>query len=186
MKLRKKYIREYRIWKNMRARCNAPCLSHLTYQIKGIKCCRRWNSFEHFLSDMGPCPENYTLDRIDNNGNYEPSNCRWASITTQSNNRGEFNLVYSYKGENHTLKEWCKLLNLNYQTIYCRIQKGLSFLEAIKYIDPRDAKIWWEGKEYTKQELCNMFNIPIQNFYDRKRKGWPLEKILKTPVIHKI
>ena len=187
MKLKKKYPREYRIWKNMRSRCNAPCNKHLSYQIKGIKCCRRWNSFEHFLSDMGPCPENYSLDRIDNNGNYEPSNCRWTSVITQTNNRGEFNLVYSYKGENHTLKEWCRILELKYTTIYNRIfRTGMSFEDAITYIDPRDAKIWWEGKEYTKKELCEIHNIPLVNFYDRHHKGWSLHKILTTPVVHKI
>lgn len=187
MKLRKKYIKEYRIWKNMRARCNAPCNKNLSYQIKGIKCCRRWNSFEHFLSDMGECPEGYSLDRIDNDGNYEPSNCRWTNQTVQSNNRGDFNLIFNYKGENHTLKEWSRILNINYHTLYDRIYKlNLSFLDAIKYVDPRDAKIWWNGKEYTKKELCEIYNIPLCNFYDRKRKGWSLYKILNTPIIHKI
>lgn len=187
MKLRKKYRKEYRIWKNMRARCNAPSLKHLSYQQKNVKCCRRWNSFEHFLSDMGPCPENHSLDRIDNNGNYEPANCRWATQKVQSNNRGDFNLIYTYKGESHTLKEWCTLLNLKYTTMYNRIfRKGLSFKEAVVYEDPRFSKIWYNGKEYTRQELCDKYNIPIQNFYDRAHKGWALEKILKTPVVHKI
>lgn len=186
MKLKDKYKREYRIWKAMRARCSAPSLNHLNYQKKGIKCCRRWKSFEHFLSDMGECPIGYSLDRIDNNSNYCPENCRWASIKTQTNNRGDFNIRISYKGETHTLKQWCDLLKLNYHTMYNRITKlSMSFEDAIKYIDPRDALILWNNKYYTKKELCSIYNIPIQNFYDRKRKGWPLKKILNTPVIHK-
>ena len=67
MKLKNIYKREYRIWKALRARCNSPCYCNSTYQKKGIKCCRRWKSFEHFISDMGKCPEGYSIDRIDNN-----------------------------------------------------------------------------------------------------------------------
>ena len=187
MKLRLEYKREYRIWKALRSRCNAPCYSNSNYQKKKIKCCRRWQSFEHFLSDMGPCPEGYSIDRIDNNGNYEPSNCRWADYSTQANNRGKFTPVYSYKGESHNLKEWSKILNINYSTIRKRVlEMGMSFEDAINYVDPRDALIWWNGKKYTRQELCNKYNIPLQNFYDRSHKGWSLSRILNTPVIHKI
>jgi len=59
---------------------------------------------------------------------------------------------------------------------------GMSFENAVKYIDPRDELIVWNNKKYTKQELCDLYNIPIQNFYDRKCKGWSLQKILTTPV----
>jgi hypothetical protein len=187
MKLRSLYKREYRIWKALRSRCNAPCFDGTNYRKKGIKCCRRWQSFEHFLSDMGPCPPGYSIDRIDNNGNYCPENCRWANSNTQTNNRGDFNIKIAYKGETHTLKEWCDKLNLKYRTIYTRMKRhSLSFEEAIKYQDPRNAPIWYEGREYTRLELCKKYNIPLLNFYDRTHKGWPLEKILKTPVVHKI
>lgn len=185
MKLRKQYSREYRIWKALRARCNAPCYNNSTYQSNGIKCCRRWASFEHFISDMGECPEGYSIDRIDNSKGYEPSNCRWADNSTQANNRGKFTPRIQYKGEFHTLKEWSRILNINYSTLRKRVYiMGMPFVSAITYIDPRDELIWWRGRKYTKKELCNMFNIPLQNFYDRKHKGWPLEKILTTPVKH--
>lgn len=189
MKLRKQFSREYRIWKAMRARCSAPSYSNLNYQKKGIKCCRRWNSFEHFLSDMGKCPEGYSIDRIDNDGNYEPNNCRWANTHTQASNRGSFTPVYSYKGESHILKEWSKILNIKYATLRKRIvEMGMSFESAVKYNDPRDAKYWWNGKYYTRNELCKMYDIPLPNFYDRTHRGWPLVKILTTPVrnVHKI
>ena len=183
MKLKKRYPREYRIWKAMRARCNAPSYKDSTYQKRGIKCCRRWNSFEHFISDMGSCPEGYSIDRIDNNKNYEPSNCRWTNSKTQASNRGRFTPIYSYKGESHILKDWSRILNINYSTLRKRIfEMGMTFENAVVYIDPRDELIWWNGKSYTKQELCDVYNIPIQNFYDRKHKGWSLERILKTPI----
>lgn len=187
MKLKDKYKREYRIWKAMRARCNCPCFNNSSYRIKNIKCCRRWNSFANFIEDMGECPEGYSIDRINNNGNYEPSNCRWADQKTQSSNRGDFTPLIEYKGKKHILKDWCRILNKNYSTMRQRIYKlNMSFEEALNYIDPRDKLLLWEGKYYTKQELSEKYNIPLSNFYDRRRKGWSLKKILLTPVIHKI
>lgn len=185
MKLRKLYPREYRIWKAMRARCHAPCYSNSNYQKKGIKCCRRWNSFEHFLSDMGKCPEGYSLDRINPDGNYEPSNCRWASNKDQASNRGKFTPVFNYKGESHILKDWSRILGINYSTLRKRIfEMRMTFEAAVSYIDPRDEKIWYNGKHYTRKELCDKYGIPLQNFYDRTHKGWSLDKILNTPVKH--
>ena len=96
-------------------------------------------------------------------------------------------LLIEYKGEKHILKDWCKILNKNYHTMYDRIHRlNMSFENALNYIDPRDKLLLWEGKYYTKKELSEKYNIPLSNFYDRRRKGWSLEKILLTPVIHKI
>lgn len=73
----------------MRARCEQP--KHIGFHLyggRGIRICERWTSFENFLADMGPKPgPNFSLDRIDVDGNYEPSNCRWATPVEQSNNR---------------------------------------------------------------------------------------------------
>jgi hypothetical protein len=81
--------RTYIIWKGMKARVSNPNnTSASNYLERGITCCDSWlNSFEAFLGDMGECPDGLTLDRINNDGNYEPSNCRWADYKTQANNR---------------------------------------------------------------------------------------------------
>lgn len=128
-------MKEYRAWKAMKARCYAPSAS-----IKGcyakdkIQVCKKWrNSFEEFIKDIGLAPgPGYELDRIDNSGNYEPGNCRWATREQQCNNRGAFNKVYVYDGLTMTLKQWSKHLNIKYTTLYLRVTRGgMSFEEAI-------------------------------------------------------
>lgn len=96
-----KGTRLYRIWKDMRTRCNNPrCKDYKNYGGRGIRVCRRWDKFENFAADMGPHPgAGWTLDRVDNDGNYAASNCEWATKWEQNNNRRP-RRVYPPRGPN--------------------------------------------------------------------------------------
>jgi hypothetical protein len=122
---------EYRSWRAMKDRCLRPgATGYDRYGGRGITICERWlNSFQNFLADMGPQPEgDYSLDRHpDNNGHYEPGNCRWATGVEQSNNRRKAKprLLIEFNGESLTPGEWAKRLGIQVGTIYSRRWKGL-------------------------------------------------------------
>ena len=103
----------------MRSRCTSPSTAQFKhYGGRGITVCERWESFENFLADMGERPIGKTLDRIDVDGNYEPSNCRWATQSEQMNNTHR-----SVKYQGKTLTEWSKELGVKYDTLSYRLRK---------------------------------------------------------------
>lgn len=124
----------YHIWEGIRLRCNSPKREkYKIYGARGIKICDEWEndylSFREWALNNGYAP-NLSIDRIDNNGNYEPSNCRWVDRKTQQRNRR--NCIYiTYNNKTQCLVEWCEELNLNYKTINNRILNGWDKIKAI-------------------------------------------------------
>lgn len=115
--------RVYDVWCKMRSRCsNKKDKRFSDYGGRGITVCKRWNSFEHFLSDMGPRPDGYQIDRINNNGNYEPKNCRWATRQENSSNKRNSHLI-TFDGETRTLFAWSRIVGVNHNTLDWRIKK---------------------------------------------------------------
>lgn len=80
--------RTYESWTNMKTRCSNPNVAaYKYYGARGVKVCKRWLSFSNFLADMGECPDGYSIERINVNGNYTPKNCKWIPLEEQSKNR---------------------------------------------------------------------------------------------------
>lgn len=105
----------------MIARCQQKTTRQHRYKDRGIRVCERWQSFENFYEDMGSAWfEGATLDRLDNDGNYCPENCRWASQRQQAGNRSN-NTVLTYNGETQIVSEWARRYNLNPGTLWNRV-----------------------------------------------------------------
>lgn len=122
----KSNTRLYNIWQNMKARCyQKTTRNYNDWGGRGIKVCDEWkHNFENFYNwaMKNGYQENLTIERIDVDGNYEPSNCCWLTIQEQQQNKRN-NRVYNINGETHCLKEWCDILNLNYKTVLCRVNR---------------------------------------------------------------
>ena len=120
-----RYPPEYFVWHNMRHRCRDPknkCFGN--YGGRGIKVCDQWSQFAAFLEDMGPRPSSkHSIDRLDNDGDYNPGNCRWATKTQQLNNR-RGNRLLTYCGETHTVTEWARMVGIKSATLFARIRTG--------------------------------------------------------------
>jgi len=102
------------------------------YSGRGITICDEWENFENFYkwAIANGYRENLTIDRIDNNGNYEPSNCRWTDLITQENNK-RTNRRIEYNGEIKTLAQWARVFNINYNTLRNRLNRGWEFERAV-------------------------------------------------------
>jgi hypothetical protein len=123
----------YNVWRGMHTRCyDKAAIMYNRYGARGIKVCERWNSFENFLKDMGePQGERKALNRINNDGNYEPSNCEWT--TQKENNRNTVRTIYvdEWQGKRRKLIELSEEYNINYRCLYKRIRSGWSIERAL-------------------------------------------------------
>jgi hypothetical protein len=116
---------EYNTWCHMISRCHdSENDSYENYGGRGIVVCDRWRySFECFLADMGKRPPKTSLDRVDNSGNYEPGNCRWATRLEQNRNTRK-NVRYTVNGETLHLAEWARRLNVRASVLSDRLKRG--------------------------------------------------------------
>lgn len=121
----------------MRARClNPNNADYPDYGGRGVKVCERWNDFAAFVSDMGRRPDGFSIDRMDVNGDYEPSNCRWADAVTQASNKRNSKIV-EWNGERKTLSAWCRDLGVDRTKVRYRIKAGYSLDAAFATEDYR-------------------------------------------------
>jgi hypothetical protein len=123
----------HNIWMNMIWRCtnqNAPRFAD--YGGRGITVCKRWMNFKLFVEDMGHRPAGMSLDRINNNGNYEPSNCRWASRVAQANNAPSNKKIH-FRGETFGEAEWARRIGIKRTTLQYRLRSGWTVGQALGF-----------------------------------------------------
>jgi hypothetical protein len=125
--------RTHRIWRGMKTRCfNVNHPAYGDYGGRGITVCDQWkDSFEAFLSDMGECPEGHSIDRANNDGNYEPGNCRWASRSEQARNTRR-NRIITYRGESKTLTEHAQDAGIPMKDLWARLESGWTIEDALE------------------------------------------------------
>lgn len=122
----------YKSWSEMKCRCKNP--NHSRGNYGEITYCKEWEDFRNFLKDMGIRPKGTTLDRIDPKGNYEPSNCRWADIYTQANNKTS-NRYFEYKGEKLTLSQISRKYGISRSNLANKIYiKKMNITDAVNYL----------------------------------------------------
>jgi hypothetical protein len=129
---------EYTIWRTMKQRCFEPSSeSYHLYGGRGISVCDRWrDDFAAFYADMGPRPsDKHSIERIDNDGNYEPSNCCWATRNEQARNR-RTNVRIEHEGKNLTIAEWAEITGLRQHTIIMRMRRGTPPLAPLSRKSP--------------------------------------------------
>lgn len=126
------FPKEYMVWKGIFSRCYNPTTKgYHRYGGRGIKVCERWRSFINFLDDMGERPEGMTLDRINNDGDYEPGNCRWATYQQQAQNKST-NVNITINGETHCLAEWSRRSGISDSVLRKRLNDGWDHNDLLK------------------------------------------------------
>lgn len=169
----------YQTWQAIKKRCNNPNnVVYRWYGGRGIRMCDRWNTFAMFLQDMGERPSSrHTIDRIDNNGHYEPGNCRWATREDQANNKRN-NRVLELNGNRQTLQQWSRTLGIPQGTLHKRLASRGS-LEAS--LTPSGTLVF-DGRCQSIHDWAKECGIKPITIYVRLRKGWPLDRVL-APVV---
>lgn len=175
----------YGLWCGMKTRCyNHNFSQYKDYGGRGITVCDRWrNSFKNFYEDMGDRPEGMTLDRIDNDGNYEPSNCRWATTTTQALNTRKKRIVVC--GETvGRISIVARENNISLPLVYGRMRCGWSLNDALSIpvgTRRRNSRyITFNGETHNINTWGRLLGIKPCTISARLRKGKPLSDVLNA------
>lgn len=175
---------EYVSWMAMRNRCLNPRSEHYhRYGGRGIKVCYRWaTSFENFFADMGPRPTPaHTLDRYpDNDGNYEPGNCRWATPSEQAFNRSTNVTVQGPDGCELSPRAAAEAFNLKWTTFNNRVRRGVPLDAPVRRYAQRYALP--DGSHQTAIDLQAMAGVPARVIRTRLCEGWDPIRAATTPV----
>lgn len=174
--------RLYQTWNLMMHRCyDSRDASYKNYGGRGITVCKRWHDVRNFISDLADTWRNgLTMDRINNNRHYEPTNVRWATKGEQSRNRRScINLTWN--GETKTVSEWARTLGISHQTLRSRIDRGFPMARVMRPQTTKTA-ISFRGNLYTLAELSRATGINHVTLRDRLALGWDVERVVTQPL----
>jgi hypothetical protein len=179
--------RTHVIWKAMRQRCQNP--RHRAWQwygARGIKVCDRWQNFELFLADMGEAPPGMSIERRNNNGHYDPTNCHWTTRGEQSRNRRS-NRIITYRNRGQTLMAWAEETGLKRETIALRLERGWTTGQALGFATPPTGKgraperanvahppnlLTYKGKTLSISDWAREVGLPRDTIRYRVDRGW--------------
>ena len=168
------YHELYMTWAKMIARCNNPLeANYKNYGGRGIKVCDRWLVLGNFIEDMSDRPKGMSIDRIDNNGNYEPSNCRWATPTIQSNNRRKNSTPIVINGVSYTSRAAAaRSMGMSPSTLRNRIARN-GLTSATRPVMSHNAKYdVGDGIKMTLKEISGITGITTSSVSRRIKKGY--------------
>lgn len=172
----------YGIWAGMITRCtNEKDHSYPAYGGRGISVCREWREDPvRFYTDVGDPPEGMTLDRIDVDGDYCPSNVRWATPEQQSNNKRD-NVYLTHKGRTMTLTQWAREIGmsvsgLSYRLTVCSTDEALTHKKNEKNVRHN-----LNGESLTVNEWAVRAGLKVKTLRQRLKDGWTLDRAVNTP-----
>jgi lambda repressor-like predicted transcriptional regulator len=176
----------YDAWSAMKKRCHDPRhRAYVWYGARGIRVCERWRkSFAAFAEDMGDRPEGTSLDRIDNDGHYEPGNCRWATRLEQQANLRSNRKLTAF-GDTLHLQAWSRRTGIRPNTIRERLERGWAVEAALSTapVDQRigSAPICFNGRTQSLRAWARDLGINRSTLKNRIRRGWSIAQALQTP-----
>jgi hypothetical protein len=171
----------YSSWKGMLTRCyNKNLPYYRLYGGRGICVCKKWHEFKNFLKDMGVRPPGkYSLDRIDNNGNYEPSNCRWATTVEQAQNTRR-NKFLTYKGITVCKAEWARRLGIAHSTLRDVLNYHGTIAKYVASKKKRIKRFTYKGKTKTVPEWAKLLGVTVDGLHKQIQKLGSITKYIES------
>jgi hypothetical protein len=173
-------------WSNMLQRCQNPINpNYSNYGGRGVTVCDRWQEFENFFADMGEPPAGMSLDRKDNDGNYDPDNCRWTTNQQQAINKRS-NQLLTLDGRTMPMMQWASETGIKANTIWYRLDRGWTVEDALtKPVQKswRDNRtITFDGRTMTTAQWSQETGIGKKTIRTRLNRGWTVKDALTRPV----
>ncbi|MEX0314726.1 MAG: hypothetical protein AB3N18_11155 [Allomuricauda sp.] len=176
------------VWSSMKQRCQSQTdLGYVNYGGRGIKVCAEWIEFKPFYdwAIKNGYREGLTLDRINNNGHYEPSNCRWTTRKVQNYNKRD-NRILTYNGKRLFLSEWAKELNITVSGLINRLKKHPIEIALSNSKNTNHTLLTYKNETLNLSQWAKRLGVYPHTISRRLKRGWPVEKALTKPSQKKI